>query len=75
MYIYFLQFAQPEGDDKTLCVDEWPFLQTEFCEVKEWGKKRASCNNVMFGFCCLYVAQQYTGVHNTMFVTVLNKLH
>ncbi|XP_056441227.1 uncharacterized protein LOC130378520 isoform X3 [Gadus chalcogrammus] len=26
------KFAQPEGDDQTLCVDEWPFLQTEFCE-------------------------------------------
>ncbi|CAL8236763.1 unnamed protein product, partial [Arctogadus glacialis] len=26
------EFSRPEGDDKTLCVDEWPFLQTEFCE-------------------------------------------
>ena len=69
-----LQFAQPEGDDQTLCVDEWQFLQTEFCEVKEWGKKRASCN-IWVLLLNLYVAPQNTGVHNTMFVTVLNKLH
>ena len=50
-----LQFAQPEGDDKTLCVDEWPFLRTEFCEVREWGKKRASCNNLIFGFVVKFV--------------------
>ena len=36
-----LQFAQPKGDDQTLCVDEWPFLQTEFCEVKDWGGKKS----------------------------------
>ena len=72
-----LQFAQPEGDDKTLCVDEWPFLHTEFCEVKEWGKKRASCNNFIYWVLLLnlYAAPQNTGVHNTMFVTVFNKLH
>ncbi|CAL8301897.1 unnamed protein product [Gadus morhua 'NCC'] len=32
VFVHSSKFAQPEGDDKTLCVDEWPFLQTEFCE-------------------------------------------
>ncbi|XP_056442594.1 uncharacterized protein LOC130379648 isoform X3 [Gadus chalcogrammus] len=27
-----VEFSQLEGDDKSLCVDEWPFLQTEVCE-------------------------------------------
>ncbi|XP_030230333.1 uncharacterized protein LOC115556988 [Gadus morhua] len=32
VFVHSSKFAQPEGDDKTLCVDEWPFLQTKFCE-------------------------------------------
>ncbi|XP_030217338.1 uncharacterized protein LOC115547316 isoform X3 [Gadus morhua] len=35
VFVHSSNFSQLEGDDKSLCVDEWPFLQTEKLKVNQ----------------------------------------